>query len=645
MFPAQKSGFHAIGVNYWSRAGGPLMWRKWRPDVVAEELAQLKSLGMNTCRSFLYWPDFMPRPDRVEESMLARFDEFLDLCEKAELLTIPTFFVGHMSCENWDVPWREGRSFYTDPFMLERQSFYASVVARRSSKRQAILGWLLSNEMPQHEVAPDNASGRLWARTIISAVKAADPQHPVSIGDGAWSLQGRDIGLDVEELAESVDFFGPHTYELETDSLRHSQLPSFLVALAGSLGKPVLLEEFGCSSAWASDEHQADYFRTSYATALLAGGVGSLAWCFSDFDPLAHQRPYVHHPHELYFGVTRADGSVKPAGQEIKRFSRLVSRLDLGRYERPAPRACLVVPQSLRQDDPFWYGGPTRNEQAKTLLESYTLAKCAKLPVGFFREPAIEKGVPHDIDARREVTLPAHDLFIVPHTFSLSAPVWEALYAAAERGATVYASFFHFWMAYDFERLFGCRHRLRFGLADLPKGPVNVRMTRNFGCLLEGSELVLSPRAEGRANAFCPVDPTSARVLAVDGDGRPALLENKVGSGRIVLSTYPVERYLLGGLEAHAGDSSYLLYRALRDVAGIEPEFDVDHPNVELGILNSAGGPALWLVNHGWDEARVAIESKTPVTRYVDVETDEPVARELRLAGKALRVLTAECAK
>ncbi len=618
------------------------MWRHWRPDVVAEELAQMKALGMNTCRSFLYWPDFMPRPDRVEESMLARFDEFLDLCEQADLATIPTFFVGHMSCENWDVPWREGRSFYTDPYMLDRQSYYATVVASRYAKRKPILGWLVSNEMPQHEVAPDNASGRTWARTIVSAVKAADPHHPVSLGDGAWSLQGRDIGLDVEELIETVDFFGPHTYELETDSLRHSQLPSFLVGLAGSLGKPVLLEEFGCSSAWASDEHQADYFRTSYASSLLAGSAGSLAWCYSDFDPLAHQRPYVHHPHELYFGVTRADGSAKPAGHEIKRFAALLSRLNLARYERPTPRASLVVPQSLRSDDPFWYGGPTRSEQAKVLLQAYTLAKSAKLNVGFFREPAIEKGVPYDIDVRRSVTLPDQDLFIVPHTFALSVPTWDALYSAAEQGATVYVSFHHFWMAYDFERLFGCRHRLRFGLADMPRGPVNVRMSRNFGSLPEGAELTFTPRADGRTNAYCPVDPTTAGVIAIDADGRPALLENRIGKGRIVLSTYPIERYLLGGVEAHEGDSTYRLYRALRDVAGITPAFDLEHPNVELGVLEASDRSALWLVNHGWNEARVTIRSTVPITRLVDAETEEPVPSELRLPRKALRVLIAE---
>ena len=29
-------------------------------------------------RSFFYWPDFMPEPDRIDEEMTARFADFLD---------------------------------------------------------------------------------------------------------------------------------------------------------------------------------------------------------------------------------------------------------------------------------------------------------------------------------------------------------------------------------------------------------------------------------------------------------------------------------------------------------------------------------------------------------------------------------------
>ncbi len=53
------------GVNYWPRQTGPLMWSKWEPKQMRNELKQMKEMGMNVNRSFLYIPDFMPTPEQV----------------------------------------------------------------------------------------------------------------------------------------------------------------------------------------------------------------------------------------------------------------------------------------------------------------------------------------------------------------------------------------------------------------------------------------------------------------------------------------------------------------------------------------------------------------------------------------------------
>jgi len=97
-----------LGANFWSRAGGPLMWRNYDPAVIDEELATLAGHGLTMTRSFFYWPDFMPAPDQVDETLAARFTDFLDRHEAHKLATVPTFIVGHMSGENWDPAWRAG---------------------------------------------------------------------------------------------------------------------------------------------------------------------------------------------------------------------------------------------------------------------------------------------------------------------------------------------------------------------------------------------------------------------------------------------------------------------------------------------------------------------------------------------------------
>ena len=74
--------------------------------------------GLNVTRSFCFWPDFVPEPGRLDEDVLARFADFLDAHVGAGLTTIPTFIVGHMSGENWDPSWRDGRDLYRDVWLV-----------------------------------------------------------------------------------------------------------------------------------------------------------------------------------------------------------------------------------------------------------------------------------------------------------------------------------------------------------------------------------------------------------------------------------------------------------------------------------------------------------------------------------------------
>ena len=55
-----------LGANFWSRTGGPLMWRNYDPLIVSDELRVLRDHGLGVTRSFFYWPDFMPEPYRID---------------------------------------------------------------------------------------------------------------------------------------------------------------------------------------------------------------------------------------------------------------------------------------------------------------------------------------------------------------------------------------------------------------------------------------------------------------------------------------------------------------------------------------------------------------------------------------------------
>ena len=64
------------------------MWDRLDPVRVQAELAQMRRIGLNTCRSFVFLPSFMPRPGALDQGALARLRQFFDLCQ-AEQMTTP----------------------------------------------------------------------------------------------------------------------------------------------------------------------------------------------------------------------------------------------------------------------------------------------------------------------------------------------------------------------------------------------------------------------------------------------------------------------------------------------------------------------------------------------------------------------------
>ena len=124
------------------------MWARYDAAIVREELAVLAAHGLDVTRSFCFWPDFVPQPETIDEEVAARFGDFLDGHVEAGMRTIPTFLVGHMSGENWDPAWRQGRDLHRDVWMVSQQAWFAAEIARRFGDHPAVCGWLVSNEMP-----------------------------------------------------------------------------------------------------------------------------------------------------------------------------------------------------------------------------------------------------------------------------------------------------------------------------------------------------------------------------------------------------------------------------------------------------------------------------------------------------------------
>ena len=364
----------------------------------------------------------------------------------------------------------------------------------------------------------------------------------------------------------------------------------------------MVLEEFGLSSDFASDEHAAAYYRQVLHTSLLAGARGWLAWNNCDYDDLRDEDPYRHHVFELHFGLTD-----RPVGRSRSSRRWRSSPGSCGRWmrdgwERVAGDAALVVPEHFERVLPFT-DDRYRQDLRADLLQAYVAAREADLPVELVRE---RDGLP--ATAR---------LYLVPSAKLLTAPGLGRLRALAEQGATVYASYFAgstanqrgpwlAWLRRDLRR--PPPAALRAGRPDRGRRG-DLRVPSPFGELEVGEQLRFRVAGTPSARAFLPVEPVGAEVVAVDQHGRPALLRHRLGEGQVILCTYPLEHMAAHTPWANPEDT-WRLYSALADVAGVARRVRVDDPRVLVGRLLSGAGEVALFVNCSADtvvaEPRIA---------------------------------------
>lgn len=596
-----------LGANFWSRTGGPLMWRSYDPRTVRAELRVLREHGLTMTRSFCYWPDFMPEPERIDEAMADRFADFLDRHREAGLVTVPTFIVGHMSGQNWDPAWRGGRDLYRDVWLVARQAWFAGEIVRRFGRHPAVAGWLVSNEMPLYGGPAPREVISAWAQIIRDAVRAAGGRQPFSLGDGAWGTRDVSSGFALADTARLCDFVGPHVYPVGDDEVRQHYAAAWECELAGTYGRPVVLEEFGVSSDFASGQHAARYYRQVLHNSLLGGATGWIGWCSSDYDGLSGQDPYRHHAFELHFGLTGADGRPKPPLAEMKAFAQILRAVDIGRCQRAPAGAALLVPSYLDTSYPF-----TAPEDPgyihQTLHQAYVSARLADLPVAVIRESGGIGG-----DAR---------LYLLPSVKQLLAPTGPALERLAGAGATVYLSYsagisdWHRGPSYGrLDAMFGVEHQLRAGLADpIEDETVTFTLQRDFGSLVRGAQLTFRAAGNQHSRAYLPVRPAGADVLAVDGRGRPALLLRRAGAGSLVLCTYPIE-HMAAVTPRVNPEATSTLYDALASHAGVSRLVRTDDPRVAADVLARPDGRRFaWLVSQAGEPLTVKPELASGLT-------------------------------
>ncbi|HCZ06534.1 MAG TPA: hypothetical protein DHV12_05300 [Thermotogae bacterium] len=602
-----------LGINYWSRSGAIFMWEDeyWNPAVIEDEVKAMKKTGIDLCRSFIFLPTFLPRPYTLSHKHVDRFKTFLEICDRNGLKTAPTFIVGHMSGENWDIPFREGRDLYEDSFMLNQQEFVITQIVSQIKNYSSVWGYIITNEMPLYGGVSSPEKVYSWAKRLVLALKSVDPDHPVGIGDGNWNVLGGNNGFEIQRVSQIVDFLGPHMYLSETDEYRHSMLTEFIITALRHYGRPVILEEFGAPSSHASDDNIALYYRDVFHNVFFAGGSGAWGWCLNDFD-YYDQPPYVHHPFELRFGIFHSDGSPKPVVFEFRRFKTFLEGKE--GFRPVKPEAAVLVPSWYNLSYPF--GTVKTEDMRRHVVQSMVLASKA----GFSVDVIFEQDEP-DFSQYKLVILPSMQRYL--------GTTWEYLLEYARNGGNVYLSYyagdqnFHFglWI-HDFEKLTGCRHGMKYGLPDpLPKtlslsfNGVDWKLENPIDNLFESSFLPLTSVGSG------------VRVYELN-DGSLKFIVVPKGHGRIIFLNFPLEHLLSRVAFVNMRDRSEIIYSFIADLAGVKTYF-TDNPAVRVRRMGSPHGEHFFLQNVSWKEERVGNLFSPQGEKSVDITLAPKEVRDI----------------
>jgi endo-1,4-beta-mannosidase len=321
-------------------------WSKFDLAEVEADFARIAACGLDSVRVFLTWEDFQPTPDRVDRWMLERLVGVADLAGRLGLGLIPTLFTGHMSGVNWIPTWALGgsggdrrfrvvsggrvvhtglRNWYTDSAVGDAQVLFAAEAAAALAGHQAVWAWDLGNENSNCVIPPTRSAARAWLARLSLAIRNADETALVTVGLHMEDLE-EDRRLGPAEASEACDLLSMHGYPIYArwaDGPTDDHLLPFLARVTHWLGegRDLVFSEFGLPSLLVEEDAAAAYTARALEALRRAGCLGALLWCYSDYPlVLAETPPFDLAPHELSFGLWRADGSPKPAVAAVAAF-------------------------------------------------------------------------------------------------------------------------------------------------------------------------------------------------------------------------------------------------------------------------------------------------------------------------------------
>ena len=661
-----RNGKRFIPVGaHWVPAKAAMEWpTEWDPKDIEADFAKMHELGYSIVRFDMLWAWFEPRPGDYNPVAFQQLDYFVSLAHKYQIYLHPSLFIGGEVGEAfWDVPWRLGRHPHADPDMLRLETNLAAEFGRHYANESAIIGWDLTDEPPFWivEGQTTDAMAINWTNLIVGGIRRNDVLHPIVVG-----TSGEEIGhgpFRADDIARFVDFFSVHPFTIYSRELfpdpmlsqRGTYGAAFEITLSQGAGHPVMIHEMGASTAQYLPERVASYDRAMIYSGLGAGSIGVDLWCYTDASPQQfHKVPYLRTPQETGWGMTTWDRQDKPLAREFKKISQVVRQLDLtGLSPAPAEVAIVIPDEWAKPHGDFSHFGLTGPEitpyvsiadadavpnqpapdassanqwlMGSSLL-TFILARQAGLKADFPREYT-------DWQSRPMLFLPSPLTSTAdPFLAHVHTDFYEKATKYVENGGFLYASVAADAAVPEMESLFGAR------LADtVTVSDVTIKVVAPFGGLKPGDSFHYSVPAQNSKYWGSMLQVNRGQVIAVDQDGRPALVSNTHGKGKTLLCAYPIEAYLANVPSVfEQAENSHRIYQAFREWTGIKPLFHTDQPDVEVAALQGDSRGYAVVVNHSSGSHAVTISTTLALHGLTHITPEGP--KPLSLEGASWKM-------
>lgn len=526
-----QSSEHLIGCNYWASNSAIYMWRNYDKEVIEKDVKLLSSYGVNCLRVFPLWPDFQPLTsmrfvtaaadertcfkmrtgdlplalNKFPDSGLApeqveNFKHFLSVTEKYNVKVIVSFITG----------WMSGRKLVPEPFIdrdlvkdaevvLYECAFIRDLIGEIKDCK-SIIAYEPGNETNCLSFEVDKFQAELWIKTICDTIRLADPMKPICAGIHGTGITGR-WGIDM--LGKHFDVLTPHPYPLFTEYCRRERLTAMRASLHAeaemsyyrSIGrKPSMVQEIGVmGDMFMTTEGVPEYFEKACMTSFAAGSKGFLWWCAFEQDHLDFC-PYDVQCCEAILGVAYADHTPKPVLEKLAEIRKAID--EIGDLPNPVNDACLIQTRNL--------------DQWAIVYASHMMGVQTGYRLDYVYEEQPMKDYEYYISAG------------LNDTMGLNKYMAKDLYERVKNGAKLLVTFKDGSM-WDFEKVCGLRIFGNEAVNHVKTFEINGK-TLSIPCC---------------ANLY--LEPTTAKVLIRDTEGRIVLTENQYGKGSVMFLNAPIE--------------------------------------------------------------------------------------------------------